>query len=329
MTTRLPSYAELPIRADLPAGSSWGVWGDGDRFGCLNLLTPEQARRGAACVRTGTTFCVSLELELPDPPLFGRPAFGHEIVQRPSGVSADDMLHGFNTQSSSQWDGFRHVRNPIHGAYAGVPEHEHGVHHWARKGIVGRGILADVARWRESIGRPVLAGTRDVIAADDLHATLAAQGSTVEVGDILLVRTGWLQWYRQQTMDARLAYATNVASVGLEASEATAACLWDLHIACLGVDNPAVEAWPPPMYSMNADDRADGLLRAGDPAVAAGLFLHLSLLPLLGLPLGELFDLDALADDCDHTHTYDFLVTSAPLNLLHGVASPPNILAIR
>ena len=45
--------------------------------------------------------------------------------------------------------------------------------------------------------------------------------------------------------------------------------------------------------------------------------------------VGELFDLDPLADDCDRTRTYDFLVTSAPLNLLHGVASPPNILAIR
>ena len=30
----LPSYADLPIRPGLPAGSSWGVWGDDDRFGC-------------------------------------------------------------------------------------------------------------------------------------------------------------------------------------------------------------------------------------------------------------------------------------------------------
>ena len=168
-----------------------------------------------------------------------------------------------------------------------------------------------------------------MITADDLHATLAAQGTTVEVGDVLLVRTGWLAWYRQQSAETRLAYSTQMESVGFDASEATAACLWDLHIACLGVDNPAVEAWPPPMYAMSAEDRAQGLSRAGDPAVAAALFLHLSLLPLLGLPLGELFDLDALADDCDRTRTYEFLVTSAPLNLLHGVASPPNILAIR
>ena len=39
----LPSYADLPITPGAPAGSSWGLWGAEDRFGCLNLLTPERA----------------------------------------------------------------------------------------------------------------------------------------------------------------------------------------------------------------------------------------------------------------------------------------------
>ena len=107
MTLTPPPYADLPVRPGLPKGSSWGVWGDDDRLGCLNLLSPEGAKRGAGLVRSGNVHPLNLELELPDPPLFGRPAFGHEVVSRPSGISCDDMLHGWNTQSSSQWDGFR------------------------------------------------------------------------------------------------------------------------------------------------------------------------------------------------------------------------------
>jgi hypothetical protein len=53
------------------------------------------------------------------------------------------------------------------------------------------------------------------------------------------------------------------------------------------------------------------------------------LLPLLGLPLGELWDLDALAADCVADGVYACFFTSAPLNLESGVASPPNALAIK
>ena len=189
-------------------------------------------------------------------------------------------------------------------------------------------MLADVARWRAAQGRPIHGGLTEIITPDDLLQTLAAQGSVVETGDILLVRTGWLPFYRTLDPADRGTYAASPLFVGLEASEAMAACLWDLHVSCLGCDNPAVESWPPPMYAMSDEERTAQLADSADPAVAAGLFLHLVLLPLLGLPLGELFDLESLADECDRTRNYDFMVTSAPLNLLHGVATPPNILAI-
>lgn len=38
----LPSYRELPVRPDAPPGSSWGLWGDDDQLGTLNLLTDER-----------------------------------------------------------------------------------------------------------------------------------------------------------------------------------------------------------------------------------------------------------------------------------------------
>jgi hypothetical protein len=66
-----------------------------------------------------------------------------------------------------------------------------------------------------------------------------------------------------------------------------------------------------------------------DPARAADTFAHFRLRPLLGIPLGELWDLDRLADDCARDGVYEFFLTSAPLNLHTGAASPANALAIK
>lgn len=58
-----------------------------------------------------TRVCQSLPMEWPDPPFFGRPAFKHTVLKvRPY---AFDDLYELNTQSGSQWDGFRHVSLPL------------------------------------------------------------------------------------------------------------------------------------------------------------------------------------------------------------------------
>lgn len=323
----LPSYDELPVRADLPPGSSWGLWGERDVLGCLNLLTPERVQAGIASVRDGTVFPLNLELELPDPPLFGRPALVHDVAWLSGDAGHDDSLSQFNTQSSSQWDGFRHIRHPLHGFYGGVPDEQHGVHHWARRGIVGRAVVCDVARYRAAAGRPLDCSTNDVIEPEDVTAALASQGTTVEVGDVLLIHTGWVAWYRALDPPERAALAADggLRSPGLAPGIPTARLLWDLHVAAVAVDNPAVELWPP---GSNLD-RAERAAIREDPARAPDGFVHFSLLPLLGLPLGELWDIGALADACAADRRWTCLVTSAPLNLAAGVASPPNALAVR
>jgi hypothetical protein len=50
---------------------------------------------------------------------------------------------------------------------------------------------------------------------------------------------------------------------------------------------------------------------------------------MLGLPLGELWDLEALAADCAADGRYECFFTSAPLRLPAGVASPPNAVAVK
>jgi hypothetical protein len=48
----------------------------------------------------------------------------------------------------------------------------------------------------------------------------------------------------------------------------------------------------------------------------------------LGFLVGEIFDLEALAETCKELNRYSFFVTSMPLNMPGGVSSPPNAMAI-
>jgi kynurenine formamidase len=313
----LPSYVELSRREDAPKGSSWGLFGPDDQLGTVNFLTPERVRAAAALVRRGAVFSLNLPLDLPSPPLFGRGSYRHHIERHPSGAAHDDYLDNFYLQASSQWDGLSHVGSARYGFYNGAQASDvtgkegtrNGIEHWARRGIVGRGVLADVARFLASRGTPIDPCSSTAIKVADLEQTLAHQRTAIRPGDILLVRTGWLDWYLHgTTQGVRERIAQDLHSPGLEGSIEMAGWLWDHRIAAVASDAPALEPWP------------------WDLSVGA---LHVRALALLGMPFGELWDLEALAADCAEDGVYEFLLTSAPLNLRGGVGSPPNALAIK
>jgi hypothetical protein len=86
-------------------------------------------------------------------PAFGREKFVHLIKPLASGRAYDDV-YMMNTQSGTQWDGFRHVSyietgtfyNGCTGAHIDGPErnkHRCSIHHWGEHGIGGRGVLLD------------------------------------------------------------------------------------------------------------------------------------------------------------------------------------------
>jgi hypothetical protein len=66
-----------------------------------------------------------------------------------------------------------------------------------------------------------------------------------------------------------------------------------------------------------------------DPRREYQVQLHVRILAMLGIPIGELFDLEALAADCAADGRYECFFTSAPINLPGGIASPPNALAFK
>lgn len=315
---RLPSFDELPVKPGNPPNSAWGLWGDNDETGTINLLTPERIASAAKLVQSGKIFPLNWELELPDPPLFGREKLRHEIKNKRGGVN-DDVYHDFNTQSSSQWDGLTHYGNFQHHSFyngvqqeqiTGQPGTRNGIHIWARRGIAGRAVLVDYARWAAANGIEYSPGTRHEITVANLEAAAQSQGVKFEVGDILIVRSGWVKWYLEQSAEQREALVANLPyqAVGVAQGAETLRFLWNNHFAAVAGDAIAFEAYP------------------GHPQNG---FMHETILALWGMPIGEMFYLEALADECAADGRYEFFFTAAPLNKLGGVASPPNALAIK
>jgi kynurenine formamidase len=311
---RLPTYRELLARKDAP-GTAWGLFGADDELGTLNLLTRERAKASAALVQSGEVFALNWDVAQPDPSPFRQPPERHQIGA--GGFGRDDWLDRFYLQGSSQWDGLRHIAHPRLGFYNGVAAERVddpasdalGIHVPARRGIVGRGVLLDVAAHLAAQGKPLRADEHLLISADLLDEVVAAQAVRIETGDVLLLRTGWTGWYTRLAPSERAAITRTTPQPGLEPVERTAEWLWDHHIAAVAADNLALEAMP-------LDFRE-------------GRFLHFWLIPCFGMPIGELWWLDDLAAACTRDRRWVFQLVSAPLNVRGGVGSPPNALAIR
>lgn len=313
-----PLYDELASASTGPAGTAWGLF-DND-LGTLNLATPQSLIRAAHEVRRGVVFSLNLETTLPDPPILGRGALVHHRVALDDG-GWDDYYDAFYPQASSQWDSLGHCRHPKFGFYQGrdvyditdPDEPALGIEQWARRGIAGRFVLADVASHLARRGLPIDPATSFGIGADLLDDVLGAQGEALEPGDVLLLNTGWVPWYRALPTSERVHLARSgeaFSAPGLDPSEDTVRWLWNKRVAAIAADCPAVEKMP---FDKSSEDG----------------FMHMRLIPKLGFALGELFDLEALAADCTSDGRYHGLFVAAPLNTPGGAGSPANALALK
>lgn len=298
MRDDLPRYRELPELEGL------GVRHARDVLplpkATLSFIEPADIAAAAASVTLGETIPINLPIDAFRPPMFGREALQHRVIQATRN-DFEDALDGFNPQASSQLDGLAHVRARDAGFFDGSTEiaaaqENLGMHHWASLGVAGRGVLLDLPLEDPFDGSEITPG--------DLLDAAAHQGVELRPGDILLVRTGWVGAALERdraTLDATPHWR------GLSASDEMAEFLWDHRIAIVGADNPALENAP------------------GDPAIGS---LHRRLLPALGLPMMELLDLDRLATRCAELGRWSFLFVMVPLHVRGGLSSPSNAMAM-
>ncbi|CDO71942.1 hypothetical protein BN946_scf184940.g89 [Trametes cinnabarina] len=185
-----------------------------------------------------------------------------------------------------------------------------GIHNWAQRGICGRGVLLDMVKFYcDANGGqlPYDPMTTHAVPTSDLVACAKKEGITFRRGDILLLRVGFIQKFYSITQEERDSIADKPETfAGIEQSEDMKRFLWDNHFAAVASDQPALERWPPPKNPGH---------------------LHQTILGLWGMPIGEFFDLEALSKQCSETGRYTFFFSSWPLNVLGGVASPPNAAA--
>ena len=295
---------------------NWGRWGDDDELGTLNLIDDAAVRRGAACVRTGRRFSLAVRLDQHSPQIGSIPGRLNPLrtmiaINTQYGGDADnfcvsDDIVTMGLQAATHWDALAHVSygGRLYNGYdASTVTAEGGA---ARCGIARvktlttRGVLLDVAR---AAGVDRLApGTG--VGADDLDAALELAGTSVEPGDVVLVRTGHMQVYKARN---RQDYTG-----GHQPGLSTDAVPWmrDHDVAAVATDTLALEVYP-----------------GEDPAV---LFpVHLLQLRDMGLTQGQNFDMEALAEDCAADGVYDLLLEASPLPFIGGLGSPVNPVAIK
>ena len=319
------SYADLVRRDDGPQGSSWGEFGPSDEKGSVNFMTPAHVAEAAKLVKRGAVFGLDYPLDAFDPaPVLDRyppkhVMFGTHEDQR------DDYLDRFYLQGSSQIDGLRHRRHSDHGFYNSVASDrirvgtpELGINRWAEQGIVGRGVLVDIERQLIRQGTPIKHESSQAFSIDSVEGAAKSQGIEFISGDILLIRTGWAGYYLQQLASGlKPIYEDGaVPSPGLVQSHETLGWLWEHQFTLVAADNVALEAFPVAGSSPFHSDTDGGMI-------------HQQLIALLGFAIGELWRLDELAEDCARDGIYEFLVVSKPLNLVGGVGSPANAVAIK
>ena len=319
--TDTPVPALEDLLADSP--SNWGKWGDDDEVGSLNYLGPEQVVAAARLVTSGKTFTLQRLIGDPkgDPVWPGRtPAERTQILDEgdwdeggkgpayPGGLHyADDKINAF-LQGSTQYDGLGHVwyggklwngydaRTTIGGL------DKASVEPIAQRGVVGRAVLLDMARFR---GKSTL-DKGETFTHEDLLACAEQQGVAIRKRDILVIRTNFLQLFFEQGD----AFYEGFNEPGLVYSPELVQWFQDMEIPNLVTDTIANEV-------------------TYDPNNGVALVLHCALMRNLGVTLTEIADLEKLAEDCAADGQYAFLYVAAPLKVAKGSGSPVNPVVIK
>jgi kynurenine formamidase len=314
------------LRALIARYSNWGRWGPDDELGTLNHITPSDVAAAAGLVRSGRVFSLSIPVDEHGPQSGGFGRFNpiHLMIRDGNAAATGTVVRDFYggrdrwirgtddllilpLQSGTQWDALAHIvfDGHIYNGYDATDVGSKGAIRndiaKTRDRIAGRGVLLDVARVK---GVPWLE-PGEAIHAADLEATAEAQGVGIGRGDIVLIRTGQMEQCR--AAGSWGAYAGGAAP-GLALD--TVGWIHDRDLAAVASDTWGLEVLPnetPDVFQP----------------------LHILLIVHLGLLVGEIFDLEALAGDCASDRRYEFLFTAPPLPITGGVGSPVNPLAIK
>jgi kynurenine formamidase len=139
---------------------------------------------------------------------------------------------------------------------------------------------------------------------------LSATDLLLHKGDMIFFRMGYTKQYQRLTSEAERELSMRMVpeTCGIAQDERMLQFLWDHQVSLVGSDTPAWEKMP---------------------TVAGARFTyHEVLIAGWGCPIGEMLVLDELAEACSESRKWTFFLSSAPLHVEGGVASPANMIAI-
>ncbi|MGA5896620.1 cyclase family protein [Streptomyces venetus] len=287
--------------------NNWGRWGADDELGTLNLITDEVVREAAATVRTGRRIPLALPLRrdgVQTGMIPGRIDPLHVMVQinqelfGPGTVACSDDVVTMGLQAATHWDALPHVSHSGR-IYNGRPADTVTPHGGAEfsgidgvRRLVSRGVLLDVARAR---GTDRLDGGY-AVTPEDLDAAEELAGTRVRAGDVVLVRTGQVQFC---LAGDRHAYAYPSPGLSIRTPE------W-FHardVAAVANDTLIFEVFPPEVE---------------------GLWLPVHALHLveMGMPQGQNWNLEELSTACGEAGRYAFLLAATPEPFTGATGAP-------
>jgi kynurenine formamidase len=304
---------------------NWGKWGPDDEIGTLNYTSAEDIVAAARLVKKGKVISLALNFDHTGPqgakskyPSMGRINPVHTMLRTGtdawSGVldkrgirAADDMVV-IPLQCGTQWDGLGHVfyENYMWNGYecrevTSAGAQKCGIEKTKNK-MVGRGVFLDVARYK---GVEYLEDGYG-ITCEDLDNTAKKQKVDLKRGDYIVVRTGQME--RCQKAGSWDGYpggdAPGFAFETLEWVHRT-------ELAALASDTWGCEQRP---------NQTDGTINQP---------WHWITIPIMGMTMGEIFDVKELAEDCAEDGVYEYLFAAPAIPITGGVGSPVNPLAIK
>ena len=163
----------------------------------------------------------------------------------------DDYLDNFYPQASSQWDALCHVMHPSWVRTTACPR--------ARSPGAAESASASIT-WRAEVSRDAAcsrisrattkAWERPRPHQGGIDSARGPRGNTRATeepaanGDVLLIRTGWTQFYYGLSDSAKEELARETVVAGIEGSDRVAKWLWNHHLSAVASDSPALEALP-------------------------------------------------------------------------------------
>jgi kynurenine formamidase len=281
--------------------SNWGRWGKDDQRGTLNLITPEKRRQALRLVREGVSVSLAHLLDkekFPDNP---RP-LGQQMTLDAGGHALDLYTIWYHGSTITHLDALCHysVDGKMYNGFSRQQVTEAGCGVLGiqnqQDGFFTRGILVDLPRLK---GVPYLEPGTPVYP-EDLEAWEKYAGVKIGSGDALFLRTG--RWVRRAKLGP-----WNVATSAAGYHASVMPWLKGRDVSLLG--NDAVE-----------DVQPSGVEGVARP-------IHQLAIVALGLPLIDVMDLEAVAEQAARRHRWEFLVTVAPVPVPGGTGFPVNPIA--